>query len=511
MAKRRRCVFGFCYSLLTILVYARVSFSARSDKEVRERFYGNMMNSSAPVSGDGTIAKMFDRVLEKEFSENDQPEGSDGASFNSSVADQQAVLETVAKITHEKGKKNDTQVGNGTKPYDFEGVFSLENEDSEETTTLIDKKVETVAQFGVVFLLFALGLEFSLAKLKAVGPVAVLGGLLQIMTFMLLCAITAVLCGAKLSEGIFVGSFLSMSSTAVVVKFLAERNSNSALHGQVTIGTLIFQDCAVGLLFALLPVLGGHSGLFQGMVSVGKLFLVLSLYLGAASVFCWSFVPRFLKLMMQLSSQTNELYQLAVVAFCLLSAWCSDKLGLSLELGSFVAGVMISTTDLAQHTLDQVEPIRNLFAALFLSSIGMLIHVHFLWSHVDILLASVILVIVVKTAVATIVTKAFGYSFRTSFVVGVSLAQIGEFAFVLLSRASNLKLVEGKMYLLLLGTTALSLVTTPLLFKLTPAITNLGVLMHWFPSEGTPYNEVSLSPSLKHMHAYLQASYTYEV
>ncbi|CAN6709713.1 unnamed protein product [Malus baccata var. baccata] len=560
MAKRKRCVFGFCYCLLTILICARASVSARSDKEIRERFYGNMTNSSAPDSGDGTIAKMFDRVLEKEFSENDQPEGSDGASFNSSVADQQAVLETVAKITHEKGKKNDTHVGNGTKPFDFEGVFSLENEDSEETTTLIDKKdnvfvmsnkkskypvlqvdlrlisdlvviivsaaiggilfsclgqpvivgyllagsligpggltfvsemvqVETVAQFGVIFLLFALGLEFSLAKLKAVGPVAVLGGLLQIMTFMFLCAITAILCGAKLSEGIFVGSFLSMSSTAVVVKFLAEKNSSSALHGQVTIGTLIFQDCAVGLLFALLPVLGGHSGLFQGMVSVGKLLLVLSLYLGAASVLCWSFVPRFLKLMMHLSSQTNELYQLAVVAFCLLSAWCSDKLGLSLELGSFLAGVMISTTDLAQHTLDQVEPIRNLFAALFLSSIGMLIHVHFLWSHVDILLASVILVIVVKTAVATIVTKAFGYSFRTSFVVGVSLAQIGEFAFVLLSRASNLNLVEGKMYLLLLGTTALSLVTTPLMFKLTPAIMNLGVLMRWFPSEGTPYNE----------------------
>ncbi|KAH0979042.1 hypothetical protein GBA52_006219 [Prunus armeniaca] len=547
MAKRKRVVFGFCYCLLTILIYARVSFSARSDKEIRERFYGNMMNSSAPESGDGTIAKMFDRVLEKEFSENDQPEGSDGSSFNNSVADQQAVLETVAKITHEK--RNDTQEANGTKSFQFQGVFSLENEDSEETTTLIDKKdnvfvmsnkkskypvlqvdlrlisdlvviivsaaiggilfsclgqpvivgyllagsligpgglefisemvqVETVAQFGVVFLLFALGLEFSLAKLKVVGPVAVLGGLLQILTFMFLCAITAVLCGAKLSEGVFVGSFLSMSSTAVVVKFLGERNSSSALHGQVTIGTLIFQDCAVGLLFALLPVLGGHSGLFQGMVSVGKLLLVLSLYLAAASVLCWSFVPRFLKLMMHLSSQTNELYQLAVVAFCLLSAWCSDKLGLSLELGSFVAGVMISTTDLAQHTLDQVEPIRNLFAALFLSSIGMLIHVHFLWSHVDIL-----------PAVASIVTKAFGYSFRTSFVVGVSLAQIGEFAFVLLSRASNLNLVEGKMYLLLLGTTALSLVTTPLLFKLIPAIMNLGVLMHWFPSEGTPYSE----------------------
>ncbi|OIV98939.1 hypothetical protein TanjilG_07374 [Lupinus angustifolius] len=460
--------FRFWCFILFITIFARVCVPARSDKETRERFYGTMLNSSAPESNDSTLAKMFDRVLEKEFSENDQPEAPDKSSFNSSVADQQAVLETVAKITHEKGKKNDTNEGNGTRSFQLQDVFSLENEDSDDVTTLIDKKVivgyllagsligpgglkfisemvqvETVAQFGVVFLLFALGLEFSLAKLKVVGPVAVLGGLLQIVIFMFLCGILAMLFGAKLSEGVFVGSFLSMSSTAVVVKFLGvDRSSSNALHVQVTIGTLIFQDCAVGLLFALLPVLGGNSGLLQGIISMGKLLLVLSLYLTATSILSWLFVPRFLKLMMKLSSQTNELYQLAAVAFCLLSAWCSDKLGLSLELGSFMAGVMISTTDFAQHTLDQVEPIRNLFAALFLSSIGMLIHFHFLWNHVDILLAAVILVVVVKTAVVAMVTKAFGYSIRTSFVVGISLAQIGEFAFVLLSRASNLHLVE---------------------------------------------------------------------
>ncbi|KAG2711170.1 hypothetical protein I3760_04G064000 [Carya illinoinensis] len=555
---------GFCCYVLVIFICVRNCVSTRSDKETRERFYGNLLNSSAPASNDGSIAKMFDRVLEKEFSENDQPEGSDRSSFNSSVADRQAELETVAILTHEKTKRNDTQEANGTRSFQFQDVFSRESEDSDDMTTLIDKKdnvfvmsnkkskypvlqvdlrlisdlvvvivsaaiggivssclgqpvivgyllagsiigpgglkfisemvqVETFAQFGVVFLLFALGLEFSLTKLKVVGPVAVFGGMLQIIIFMFLCCITAMLCGANLSEGVFVGAFLSMSSTAVVVKFLVERNNSNALHGQVTIGTLIFQDCAVGLLFALLPFLGGDSGLLQGMISMGKLLLVLSMYLTTASVLSWSFVPRFLKLMIQLSSQTNELYQLAMVAFCLLSAWCSDKLGLSLELGSFVAGVMISTTDFAQHTLDQVEPIRNLFAALFLSSIGMLIHMHFLWNHVDILLASVILVITVKTTVITIVTKAFGYSIRTSFIVGVSLAQIGEFAFVLLSRASNLHLVGGKMYLLLLGTTALSLVTTPLLFKLIPAVINLGVLMHWFPSESSTQNEEKAS------------------
>ncbi|XP_071934243.1 K(+) efflux antiporter 5-like isoform X2 [Coffea arabica] len=527
--------------LMLIAFCARISLSARSEQEIRQRFYGSLVNSSAPESGDGSIAQMFDRVLEREFSsDNDQPEGSGASSFNSSVADEQAVLETVVKITHEKAKKNDTQEANATISSKIQDMLNLENDGSDDTT-LIDNdhnryvmsnkkskypvlqvdlrlisdlvvvvvsaaiggiifsclgqpvivgyllagsligpgglqfisemvQVETFAQFGVVFLLFALGLEFSLTKLKVVGPVAVFGGLLQIVILMFLCG-----------------------STAMVVKFLVERNSNNLLHGQVTIGTLIFQDCAVGLLFALLPVLGGNSGILHGMFSMGKLLVTLSVYLACASLLTWSFVPRFLKLMIQISSQTSELYQLAAVAFCLLSAWCSDKLGLSLELGSFAAGVMISTTDFAQHTLDQVEPIRNLFAALFLSSIGMLINVHFLWTHVDILLASVILVIVVKTTVATAVTKTFGYNIRTSVVVGLLLAQIGEFAFVLLSRASNLHLVEGRMYLLLLGTTAFSLVTTPVLFKLIPAVMHLGVLMHWFPSESSGQTEEKIS------------------
>ncbi|KAK9147607.1 hypothetical protein Scep_006364 [Stephania cephalantha] len=412
--------------LLWLVLGARVSDGMRTDKETRERFYGNLtLGAAPPVAGEGSIAKMFDQVLEKEFSaENDTPEGPDPSSFNSSVADQQAVLETVAKITHEKPKKNDTREANGTRSFQIQDMFSLENEDSDDMTTLIDRKdnvfvmsnkkskypvlqvdlrlisdlvviivsatiggiafsilgqpvivgyllagsiigpggfnfisemvqVETVAQFGVVFLLFALGLEFSLGKLKVVAPVAVMGGLLQIIIFMSINGVIALLCGAKLSEGIFVGFFLSMSSTAVVLKFMVDRNSNNSLHGQVTIGTLIFQDCAVGILFALLPVLGGNSGLLQGVISMGKLLLVLSIFLTVASILSWSFVPRFLKLMIQLSSQTNELYQLAAVAFCLLSAWCSDKLGLSLELGSFVAGVMISTTDFAQHTSDQ--------------------------------------------------------------------------------------------------------------------------------------------------------------
>ncbi|GMI83923.1 K+ efflux antiporter 4 [Hibiscus trionum] len=537
----------FFICLLFLLLPSVASIDGQSAAEINVT--AALSNVTDPRSREDSFAGMIDRALEKEFNDTDQIGATDPDSFNNSVAGNQAVLETVARV---KSKKNETKE---EKSFQLHDVFHLDDENrADDAPTLIDRndnvfiisnpkskypvlqldlrlisdliivivsatcggiafacagqpvitgyllagsvigpggfsfvgemvQVETVAQFGVIFLLFALGLEFSATKLRVVRAVAVLGGLLQIFLFMCLCGITVSLCGGKASEGVFVGAFLSMSSTAVVLKFLMERNSVSALHGQVTIGTLILQDCVVGLLFALLPVLGGSSGVLQGVLSMTKSLVILITFLTILTIASWTCVPWFLKLMISLSSQTNELYQLASVAFCLLVAWCSDKLGLSLELGSFAAGVMISTTDMGRHTLEQVEPIRNFFAALFLASIGMLINVHFLWNHVDILVAAVILVIVIKTMVVAAVVKGFRYSNKTSILVGMSLAQIGEFAFVLLGRASNLHLVEGKLYLLLLGTTALSLVTTPLLFKLIPAVVHLGVLLRWFPAD----------------------------
>ncbi|KAH9761557.1 K(+) efflux antiporter 6 [Citrus sinensis] len=494
----------------------------------------NVTVSNTSVARPGSFADIIDRALEKEFAENEKAEGAatDAGSFNNSVAEKQAVLETVARV---KPKKNDTKE---EKSFKLNDVFNLDNDNgAEETPTLIDRKdnVFIISNFKskypvlqldlrlisdlVVVIVFATcgGIAFACAGQPVITGYLLAGSIIGPGGFNFVSEMVQ-LFGIKLSEGVFVGTFLSMSSTAVVLKFLMEKNSTNALHGQVTIGTLILQDCAVGLLFALLPVLGGTSGVLQGMISITKLLVVLIAFLGILSILSRTCVPWLLKLMTSLSSQTNELYQLASVAFCLLVAWCSDKLGLSLELGSFAAGVMISTTDLAQHTLEQelgpsimfyysfllqtvgnkhnlIEPIRNMFAALFLASIGMLIHVHFLWNHIDILLASVILVITIKTIIVFTVVKGFGYNNKTSVLVGMSLAQIGEFAFVLLSRSSNLHLVEvsmaviaGKLYLLLLGTTALSLVTTPLLFKLIPGVVHLGVLLRWFSPDSSIEN-----------------------
>jgi len=145
--------------------------------------------------------------------------------------------------------------------------------------------------------------------------------------------------------------------------------------------------------------------------------------------------------------------------------------------------MQISVTEYAERTIQQIEPIRNIFAALFLASIGLIMNPLFLWTHIDILFASLLVVVVAKVTLTTVVVRAFGYSPRVAFTVGVCLAQIGEFAFVLLSRASNLGLVQKKLYLLLLGTTALSIVSTPIMFRSIPYLVRLGTLMRWLRRE----------------------------
>jgi len=343
-------------------------------------------------------------------------------------------------------------------------------------------QVETLAQFGVVFLLFSLGVEFSISKLRHVKNVSILGGSIEVILAMLLCGVLSDFSGAPTKEGIFIGGFLSMSSTTVVVKCLMERDEMSTLHGQITLGTLILQDCTIGLLFALLPVLGGSHGVVDGVVSLIQTVITMVFFL----VLC-IFITRYVicHFMRAVFTFSSELFQLVLIAFCLLIAWLSDHIGLSIELGAFIAGVMVSSTTFSEQALTKIEPIRNLFAALFLTAIGMIMNPYFLWVHLDVLFATLLIIIVFKCSLITLVVRAFGYNFRTSFTVGMSLAQVGEFSFVLLSRASAVGLVHRKLYLLLLGSTALSLIATPVLFKLSRQVLHFGALMHWLKVDTT--------------------------
>ncbi|NEQ77010.1 MAG: sodium:calcium exchanger [Okeania sp. SIO2C9] len=338
-------------------------------------------------------------------------------------------------------------------------------------------QVETLAQLGVAFLLFALGVEFSLGELKKVQAISLGGGGLQIALTILITTLVSLGVGwvSSPAQGIFLGAILSLSSTAVVLKCLMERNEASTSHGQVMLGILVVQDLALGLMLAVLPALNQPPEIIG--ITVGRSLLEIGLFaLGAIAAGIW-IIPYLLRFLAK--TESRELFLLGVVALCLGIALLTEHLGFSIEMGAFVAGLMISEVEYADQTLTYVEPIRDIFAALFFVAIGMLIDPFFLWSHLEIILGLVFLVLVGKFLIVTPIVRIFGYPLKTAILTGLGLAQIGEFSFVLASAGQTLGLVSRRVYLLILGTTAVTLVITPFVLKIVPQLLNWAETFPW--------------------------------
>lgn len=328
-------------------------------------------------------------------------------------------------------------------------------------------QVETLAQFGVAFLLFALGVEFSLTELKKVKAIALGGGTLQIiltiLVTVLVCGVTGAW-GTLPAKGVFLGSILSLSSTAVVLKCLMERNETETPHGQVMLGILVVQDLALGLMLAVLPALH-QPGEAIGVAVVMALVKIGLFAAGAYAAGIW-LIPRLLRLLA--GTESKELFLLGVVTICLGIALLTEYLGLSIEMGAFVAGLMISEVEYADETLTIVEPLRDIFASLFFAAIGMLIDPVFLWQNLELILGLVGLVFLGKFLIITPLVRLFRYPLKTALIAGLGLAQIGEFSFVLASEGQALGLVSRRIYLLILGTTAVTLMLTPFVLRLLP-------------------------------------------
>lgn len=329
-------------------------------------------------------------------------------------------------------------------------------------------QIETLAQFGAAFLLFALGVEFSFAELKKVQLISLGGGGLQIILTILVTTLVSVTMGwvSSPTQGVFLGAILSLSSTAVVLKCLMERNEAGTLHGQVMLGILVVQDLALGLMLAVLPALDQPPEAIGKAIAFALLKIAL-FALGAVVVGIWV-IPSLLRFLAR--TESRELFLLGIVALCLVIALLTDELGLSIEMGAFVAGLMISEVEYADQTLTYVEPLRDVFAALFFAAIGMLIDPLFLWNNLELILGLVLLVFVGKFLIITPLVKVFRYPLKTALIAGLGLAQIGEFSFVLASEGQVLGLVSRQVYLLILGTTAVTLVVTPFVLQLVPKL-----------------------------------------
>lgn len=329
-------------------------------------------------------------------------------------------------------------------------------------------QVETLAQLGVAFLLFSLGVEFSFGELQKVKGISLGGGGLQIALTILMTALVSLGMGwvSSPAQGVFLGGILSLSSTAVVLKGLMERNETATLHGQIMLGILVVQDLALGLMLAVLPALDRPPE--EIGLAVGWALLQTGLFaLGAVCLGIWV-IPPLLRLLAR--TESRELFLLGVVALCLGIALLTEELGLSIEMGAFVAGLTISEVEYADQTLTYVEPLRDICASLFFAAIGMLIDPIFLWNNLELILGLVTLTFVGKFLIITPLVTLFRYPLKTSLIAGLGLAQIGEFSFVLASEGQQLGIVSQKVYSLILGTTAVTLLLTPFVLRLMPQI-----------------------------------------
>ena len=329
--------------------------------------------------------------------------------------------------------------------------------------------IKSLAEIGVALLLFTLGVEFSLAELKRVKDIALQGSILQISLTITVVALFSLLLGwvETPTQGIFLGAVLSLSSTAVVLKTLTEKGDINTIPGQVMLAILIAQDIALGLMLAILPALNQPSNLTAALLEATLKALIF--FSSAFAVGYW-LVPPLMKAVAQ--TENSELFILTTIALCLGVALVTASLGLSIEMGAFVAGLIISEIDYSDQALAKVIPLRDTFASLFFASIGMLIDPNILLDNITTIIGLVVLIMFGKACIVFPIIWKFGYSFKTAIQAALGLNQIGEFSFVLALTGQNLGLITQEKYLLLIGTTAITLVLTPIGMRFSPKIAN---------------------------------------
>ncbi len=328
--------------------------------------------------------------------------------------------------------------------------------------------IEMLAEVGVVLLLFTIGLEFSLARLRTIFRRVALGGVLQVgLTFGVTVAVARA-AGSSAGVSVFFGFIVALSSTAIVLRTLAERSELDAPHGRFIVGTLLFQDLCVVPMMLVVPLLaadieGGASGPI--VIALGKAAAVVV----ATVVIARVLVPRLLTWVD--ASRSREVFLLAIVALCIGTAYLTALAGLSLALGAFLGGMVVADTEYGHRAMSDILPLRDTFVSVFFVVLGMLFDPRVLLAEPALVLAFLAAFLFGKGAIAVVAALAMRFPPRAAWLAGVGLAQFGEFGFVLTRVAQSNGLVDAADIAPLLTAGIISMFLTPMLVRLAPHIT----------------------------------------
>jgi CPA2 family monovalent cation:H+ antiporter-2 len=323
--------------------------------------------------------------------------------------------------------------------------------------------VEMLAELGVVLLLFTVGLDFSLTAVRQIWRTILIAGLLQIVGTAALIAVLEFAIGVvSVQLALFIGLFVALSSTAIVLQGLAERNQLASPHGRLSVGILLLQDLSIVVLLLLVPILSGKT-------PVSAIPFALLRALGAiAAVAAASrlLLPPFLRLVT--SSGRREAFPLAVVVASVGTAWLGTLVGLSMAIGAFLAGLMLAESEFSHQAYAEVRPVRDVLSGLFFITLGMLIDFEAILQHLPTVLAVAAAIIILKATVAAAALLLAATPLRVAVASAIGLSQVGEFSFILGRAGLDAGLLPREYWQVMLGSSVATMIVTPLLLAVAP-------------------------------------------
>jgi CPA2 family monovalent cation:H+ antiporter-2 len=327
------------------------------------------------------------------------------------------------------------------------------------------EEVDALAEVGIVLLLFTVGLDFSLTAMRQIWRTVVLAGTLQMVaTVAVIGALALLLPNVDLRLAVFVGLFVALSSTAIVLKGLAGRNELSAPHGRLTVGILLLQDLAIVVLLLLVPILSGETAASEIPWSAAKALLAIALVAAASRIV----LPLLLRIVT--ASGRREAFPLAILIASVGTAWLSTLVGLSMAVGAFLAGLMLAESEFHHQAYAEIRPVRDVLAGLFFISLGLLLDVPGMLRQLPLVLAIAAVIMVVKSVVAAAALIVTAAPVRVAIMAGVALAQVGEFSFIVGRTGLASGLLPQDRWQALLGASIVTMMLTPLLLAIGPAL-----------------------------------------
>jgi CPA2 family monovalent cation:H+ antiporter-2 len=326
------------------------------------------------------------------------------------------------------------------------------------------KTIQEFAEIGVILLLFTIGLEFSLSRfLKMRMEVFGIGGL-QVFTTVVLTAFISYQWIGSYNTAVFIGFLMALSSTAIIMKLLSDRAEIDTPHGRISVGILIFQDICVVPFMLFIPIMSGGGGLSELTLTFGKALAIIALVLLSAK---W-IVPNLLHQIVR--TRSRELFVISILILCFGIAFLTSEFGLSLALGAFLAGLVISESEYSHEATSTILPFRDSFNGIFFISVGMLMDMSFFINNAPLVLTLVCGVIILKFFTGFLSMYLLRRPLRTSIQAGMNLAQVGEFSFVLAVAGLGAGLISNEIYQWFLSTSVLTMLATPFIMQISPFI-----------------------------------------